>query len=110
MLRWRRETADYLWGDLLFVTSAVSGRKDATFKPGLYGDGDASDDRSSHRWVLSAVDKRSGKIRFPGRGGRSHLHVGGDQLDRRDADGDAGVVGGVMYVRALSTLFAIGKR
>ena len=53
-----------VWGDLVFVTSALSGKGVATFKPGLYGDGDASDDRSAHRWVLSAVDKRSGKIRW----------------------------------------------
>jgi outer membrane protein assembly factor BamB len=53
-----------VWGDTIFVTSAVSSRKDASFKPGLYGDGDASDDRSSHRWMLYAIDKRTGKIRW----------------------------------------------
>ena len=53
-----------VWGDVLFVTSAVSSRPDATFKPGLYGDGDASDDRSAQRWMLYAIDKRSGKIRW----------------------------------------------
>jgi hypothetical protein len=53
-----------VWGDLVFVTSAISSRKDATFKPGLYGDGDASEDRSRHRWMLYAVDKRTGKIRW----------------------------------------------
>jgi hypothetical protein len=53
-----------VWGDVLFVTSAVSSRPDATFKPGLYGDGDASDDRSAHRWMLYAIDKRSGTIRW----------------------------------------------
>ena len=37
-------------------------RPNATFKPGLYGDGDASDDRSSHKWMLYAIDKRTGKI------------------------------------------------
>lgn len=51
-------------GDLVFVTSAISGKGNATFKPGLYGDGDASDDRSPQRWVLSAVDKRTGRIRW----------------------------------------------
>jgi hypothetical protein len=51
-----------VWGDVLFVTTAISSRPDATFKPGLYGDGDASDDRSQHRWMLYAIDKRSGKI------------------------------------------------
>ena len=53
-----------VWGDVIFVTSAISGRKDASFKPGLYGDGDASDDRSEHRWMLYAIDKHTGKIRW----------------------------------------------
>lgn len=53
-----------VWGDVIFVTSAISGRTHATFKPGLYGDGDASDDRSEHRWMLYAIDKRTGKIRW----------------------------------------------
>ena len=53
-----------VWGDVLFVTSAVSSRPDATFKPGLYGDGDAADDQSAHRWLLYAIDKRTGKIRW----------------------------------------------
>jgi outer membrane protein assembly factor BamB len=51
-----------VWGDRLFVTSAISSRGNATFKPGLYGDGDASEDRSSHKWMLYAIDKRTGKI------------------------------------------------
>jgi outer membrane protein assembly factor BamB len=50
-----------VWGDRVFVTSAVSSRGNDTFKPGLYGDGDASEDRSSHRWIVSAFDKRTGK-------------------------------------------------
>jgi outer membrane protein assembly factor BamB len=53
-----------VWGDLVFLTTAISGRGDATFKPGLYGDGDASEDRSSHRWALYALDKRTGQIRW----------------------------------------------
>lgn len=51
-----------VWGDRVFVTSAVSSDPKATFRPGLYGDGDASKDRSRHRWMLYAVDKRNGKI------------------------------------------------
>ena len=53
-----------VWGDTLFVTSAISGTGNATFKPGLYGDGDASGDRSPQRWMLYALDKRSGKIKW----------------------------------------------
>src|SRR6185436_12136805 len=51
-----------VWGDRIFVTSAISSRPDATFRPGLYGDGDASDDRSRQRWMIYAIDKRTGKM------------------------------------------------
>ena len=48
--------------DRIFVTSAVSSDPSATFRPGLYGDGDASKDRSRQRWMIYALDKRTGKI------------------------------------------------
>jgi outer membrane protein assembly factor BamB len=51
-----------VWGDRIFVTSAVSSNPKATFRPGLYGDGDASDDRSRQRWMIYAVDKHNGQI------------------------------------------------
>lgn len=51
-----------VWGNQVFVTTAISTDPKATFRPGLYGDGDASKDRSVHKWMLYAIDKRSGKI------------------------------------------------
>jgi len=51
-----------VWGNRIFVTSAVSSDPKASFRPGLYGDGDASKDRSRHRWMIYALDKQSGKI------------------------------------------------
>ncbi len=51
-----------VWGNRVFVTSAVSTDPKATFRPGLYGDGDASKDISRHRWMIYALDKNSGKI------------------------------------------------
>ena len=51
-----------VWGNRIYVTSAISSDPKATFKPGLYGDGDASQDRSRHKWMIYALDKRSGKI------------------------------------------------
>ncbi len=51
-----------VWGDRIFLTTAVSSNPKATFRPGLYGDGDASEDRSRQQWVLLALDKRSGKV------------------------------------------------
>jgi outer membrane protein assembly factor BamB/protein tyrosine phosphatase (PTP) superfamily phosphohydrolase (DUF442 family) len=51
-----------VWGNRIFVTSAVSSDPKASFRPGLYGDGDASTDRSKHRFMLYALDKATGKI------------------------------------------------
>ena len=53
-----------VWGNTIFVATAVSSQANATFKPGLYGDGDASDDRSRQQWKLIAVDKKTGAIRW----------------------------------------------
>ena len=51
-----------VWGNRIFVTSAVSSNPSATFRPGLYGDGDASEDRSIQRWTIFALDKTTGKL------------------------------------------------
>jgi outer membrane protein assembly factor BamB len=51
-----------VWGNRVFVTSAISSDPKATFRPGLYGDGDASEDRSRHRWMIHALDKQSGTL------------------------------------------------
>jgi outer membrane protein assembly factor BamB len=51
-----------VWGDQLFVTTAVSSESEASFKPGLYGSGEASADRSVHEWRILCLDKRSGRI------------------------------------------------
>ena len=51
-----------VWGNWIFVTTAVSSDANATFRPGLYGDGDASKDRSPQHWMIYAIDKRRGKV------------------------------------------------
>jgi outer membrane protein assembly factor BamB len=51
-----------VWGDRVFVTTAISSRGGDNFRHGLYGDGTASEDRSVHQWKLYALDKESGKI------------------------------------------------
>jgi outer membrane protein assembly factor BamB len=67
-VRWRTpipglaHASPIVWGDRVFVTSAVSADPKATFRPGLYGDGDASPDRSPHRWMLYALDAKTGAI------------------------------------------------
>ena len=51
-----------VWGDRVFVTTAISSRKDATFKPGLYGAGTASEDVTPQKWQVLALDRRTGKL------------------------------------------------
>lgn len=51
-----------VWENRVFVTSAISSKDKATFKPGLYGAGDASDDKSVHQWKVFCLDKKTGKI------------------------------------------------
>ncbi len=69
-LKWKSKipglahSSPIVWGNTVFVTTAVSGRSDATFKPGLYGEGTASDDRSVQQWKVYALDKHSGKVQW----------------------------------------------
>jgi outer membrane protein assembly factor BamB len=53
-----------VWGEQVFVTTAISSRADATFKPGLYGAGTASEDVTEHRWQLLSLDRRTGRIQW----------------------------------------------
>ncbi len=51
-----------IWGNRIFVLSAVSGAADRTFRTGLYGDVTPIDDLSEHRWLLYALDTGDGRI------------------------------------------------
>ncbi len=67
-VRWRvavpglGHSSPIVWGDRVFVTTAISSRGGATFKPGLYGEGTASEDRSVQRWVVMALDRGTGRV------------------------------------------------
>jgi len=80
---WRTEipglghSSPIVWGSTVFVATAVSSSKDATFKPGIYGDGDASEDRSKHQWKLIALDKKTGAIKW------ERVAVEGEPKDKR---------------------------
>jgi outer membrane protein assembly factor BamB len=82
-IRWRTpieglaHSSPIVWGNTLFVTTAVSSDAAATFRPGLYGDGDASPDRSRHQWKLMALDKRTGKVLW------QRIAAEGPPLDKR---------------------------
>lgn len=51
-----------VWGDKVFVTTAVSSKGAEYFRHGLYGDVDSDKDTSKHTWHVYALDKRTGKI------------------------------------------------
>ena len=51
-----------IWGDRLFITSAISTEDKAGFKPGLYGDVRPVSDSSVHEWKVYCIDKNNGKI------------------------------------------------
>ncbi len=51
-----------IWGDRLFITTAVSEGDKAGFKPGLYGDVRPVNDSSVHEWKVYCIDKNTGKI------------------------------------------------
>jgi outer membrane protein assembly factor BamB len=51
-----------IWGDRLFVTTAVSKSDNQGIKPGIYGDGNPVPDSSVHDWKVFCIDKNSGKV------------------------------------------------
>jgi outer membrane protein assembly factor BamB len=51
-----------VWGDRVYVATAVSASGKSELKVGLYGDINAAKDDSSHQWRLLALDKATGKI------------------------------------------------
>jgi outer membrane protein assembly factor BamB len=53
-----------VWGDLLCVSTAISGQKDAGLKVGLYGDVKPVTDDTEHEWRIYCLDKKSGAVRW----------------------------------------------
>src|SRR5262249_38161725 len=51
-----------VWGDRIFVTTAISGDAKQSLRTGLFGDTDSVNDSSSHQWKVLALDKKTGKI------------------------------------------------
>lgn len=51
-----------IWGNRIFITSAISGMDSTELKVGLYGDIASVNDSTEHRFMVYAIDKKSGKI------------------------------------------------
>jgi len=67
-VKWKKEipglglSSPVIWGDKLFITTAISDSDKKGLKPGLYGDiGSVSDD-SEHQWIIYCINKNTGEI------------------------------------------------
>jgi outer membrane protein assembly factor BamB len=67
-IRWKvsipglAHSSPIIWGDRVFVTSAVSNNPKTDFKPGLYGAGTSSADTSKHSWRVYCLSAADGRI------------------------------------------------
>jgi outer membrane protein assembly factor BamB len=53
-----------VWGDAIFLTSAISSAGNTDLKIGLYGNIEPVKDDSSHEFKVYCLDKRTGKMRW----------------------------------------------
>jgi len=51
-----------IWGDKIFVTTAISSNAEEILKVGLYGDGDSAQDTTVHQFKVYCIDKNNGEI------------------------------------------------
>ena len=56
------DSSPIVWGDQVFVTTAISSDPKQAFRTGLYGDTDPVNDITPHQWKVFAIDKKTGKI------------------------------------------------
>src|SRR5271170_5426077 len=64
-----------IWGDRLFITSAINRIGSAELKVGLYGDPESSTDNNIQQWKVYCLDKNSGAILWQqtSREGKPHV-------------------------------------
>jgi outer membrane protein assembly factor BamB len=51
-----------IWGDRVYVTTAISGREKDDLVVGLYGDIAPVDDATAHSWKVYCLDRTTGKV------------------------------------------------
>src|SRR5215204_5843941 len=67
-IRWKTaipglgHSSPIIWGNRLFVTSAVNERKAAALKVGLYGDPKSAEDNDVQQWKVFCLNKHTGAI------------------------------------------------
>jgi len=82
-IRWKAaipglgHSSPVVWGNRLFVSTAISGVEKPELKVGLYGDIGSVHDASEHRWLIYALDTGSGKVVW-----QQTLHTGVPAIKR----------------------------
>ena len=67
-IRWKTKieglghSSPIVWGNRIFVTTAISTRPDPEFRPGGVRGDNTSDDRSEQTWKLLCLDKATGQV------------------------------------------------
>ncbi len=51
-----------VWGDRVFLTSAVNVTGESDLQVGLYGNVESAKDDTMHRWMVYCIDKKTGKV------------------------------------------------
>lgn len=51
-----------VWGDRVYVTTAVSTEANPVLRTGLYGDVDSVESKAEHSWRVLALDRKTGKV------------------------------------------------
>ena len=51
-----------IWGEKLFITTAISEKDKSGFKPGIYGDVSPVSDSSVHEWKVLCYNRMTGKL------------------------------------------------
>ena len=53
-----------VWGDAIYLTTSISGKKESKVRVGLYGDINPVTDDTPHEWKVYCLDKKTGAIRW----------------------------------------------
>jgi outer membrane protein assembly factor BamB len=93
-----------VWGDRIFLTTAVSGKGDTTFRTGLYGDPTSVEDLSEHSFRLYALDAATGRVIW-----EREVHRGAPQVRRHLKSSLANATPATDGERVVVLFGAIGK-
>src|SRR6266852_4519157 len=67
-IRWKTaipelgHSSPIVWGNRLFVATAIRSDGEAPLKVGLYGSGDPAEDDTEQEWAIYGLDRNSGKV------------------------------------------------